>query len=216
MRRASRILASVVLHLALLSPAARAAEPALVSAEDASWRDWAARLAPRADITADFEETRTFSFRREGVVLRGTTRISPEHGLSLEYTEPEQRTVIVDSRGVLVREKGRDKAGPADPRGTAVNAALLNILRFDLPALLRDFEIRGLRAERNWTLELTPRGDGLRRAVRSIRVEGLGVEVRRILLERANRQAVDIRITPRPEMPPFSPGELRRYFRAAG
>jgi hypothetical protein len=213
-----RILGIVVFAVATI--AAYAADPDLISpanrlAPDAvAWRDLAAQFQHHGDVTADFEEQRFFPFRKEPIVLRGEVRVSAAHGLSLHYTAPEERTIVLDDHGVLTREPtGQSAPPPMDPRATVANAALLHVLRFDFAALAGDYELYGRRDGANWSLALVPRAAEVRRALGDMFVSGEADTVRQIKLWRSARQHVDIAVAaPRPEQP-FTAEEVGRYFR---
>jgi hypothetical protein len=186
-----------------------------VDLNDPAWRDLADAFAQRpATGVSSFEERRWFSFKKTPTVLQGEARVSAERGLSLHYLGPESRTVIIDERGLLIREHGRDTVPPADPRAAATNTALLHLLRFDLRRLDESFEIHGTRGGAAWTLELLPRQEALQRALGQITVAGENAIVRRIELRRSANQRVGILIAPpRAVGEPFTADELRQFFR---
>jgi glycosyltransferase involved in cell wall biosynthesis/outer membrane lipoprotein-sorting protein len=176
------------------------------------WSDLIAAFAGNGDITAGFTEQRHFPFKKEPVELRGEVRVSRPRGLSLQYTAPDERTVILDDHGVLIRAPAGEKTPPADPRAAAANAALLKVLRFDLAALEQDFELYGRRDGPAWTLGLVPRTDALRRSVGRITVTGEAAAISRIEIRRTARQAIVIAIGP-PRRVKFGGEEVERYFR---
>jgi glycosyltransferase involved in cell wall biosynthesis len=177
-----------------------------------AWRDLMAAFANNPDITADFTEQRFFPFKKTPVELQGEVRVSSARGLSLHYRSPDERTVILDDQGVLIRAPAGEKAPPPDPRAAAANAALLNILRFDVAALEKDFELYGTRDEKGWALGLVPRTDALRRSVGRITVQGDGAAIERIEIRRTERQAIIIRIgAPRPGA--FDAEVVKQFFR---
>jgi len=183
--------------------------------DDPAWRDLLSAIEQRpATGVSDFEERRWFSFKKTPIVLKGEARVSTERGLSLDYPGAEPRTVIIDERGMLVREAGRDMAPPADARASAANLALLHVLRFNLRPLAESFEIYGERNGSAWTLALVPRADALRRTLGQITVAGESAAVRRIELRRSPTQRVEILIEPpRAQGVAFSADEVRRFFR---
>jgi glycosyltransferase involved in cell wall biosynthesis len=178
-----------------------------------AWSDLVQAFTHNPDIAAAFTERRQFPFKREPVVLTGEVRVSATRGLSLHYTAPEERIVVLDAQGVLVRGPAGEKAAPPDPRAAAANEALLHILRFDFTALEKDFEIYGQRTDATWALALVPRTDALRRSVGQIRVEGEAATVRHIEIRRSANQAIDIRIDPPRPPASFTPDEIKRFFR---
>jgi len=177
------------------------------------WSLVAAAFARQPDITADFTEQRKFPFKAEPVSLKGVVRVSALRGLSLHYTAPEVRTVILDDRGVLLRAPAGEKAVPADPRAAAANEALRRILRFDLASLAKDFEPYGELDGPAWTLVLVPRTETLRQRTGRITVSGEMATIRRIEIRRAPKQAVEILIAPPRSDASFTAEEVKRYFR---
>lgn len=185
----------------------------VIDPSDPGWRSLVESFAQRDNITANFAEQRWFPFRNKPVELTGEVRVSKDRGLSLHYRTPEQRVIIVDQHGLLVREHGSDSGGPSDPRATAVNDALLRILRLDLVALQRDFEVRGRLSGTEWAITLLPKREDLRRIIGEISVSGGGAAVSRIELKHSPKQFVDIRMSQPLPNRPFSPAELKEYFR---
>jgi hypothetical protein len=212
---------TTVLALALLAPLAAAGEtespagPARrVMPEDPAWRDLAEGVRGRLPVAADFTESRWFSFKKTPTVLKGEVRVSREHGLSLHYLVPEEETVVIDDRGMLVRSAAGDAILPSDPWASAANAALLNALRLDLPALAGAFELYGARTGAAWRLVLVPKDGALRRTLGRISIEGEGACVRRIELRRSTAQRVEILVAPPRTAAAFTGEELRRFFRS--
>ena len=205
----------VVLALGLLAGPGRATElvdPAYLLPV-AAWTDLTDAFARNPGVTADFTETRRFSFKKDPVALAGEVRVSPARGLSLHYTAPEDRTVILDDQGVLIRAPAGQTAAPADPRAAAANAALLHLLRFDLAGLAKDFELYGQREGADWTLALEPRTEALRRSVGRITASGTGATIRRIEIRRTEKQVIEILIAPPRPAAAFTADEMKRFFR---
>ena len=181
---------------------------------DAGWRDLFATLAGHGAVASTFTERRWFSVRKEPVVLRGELRHSPERGLSLRYTEPEEQLMIIDVQGILLRNAaGRSRALKSDPRAPQVDALLLPVLRFDLAALERTFEIRGTRDGARWRLDFTPRTPELARALGQLAVWGEGATVRQLEFSRGPKQRVEVAIETTQTGVTFSADELKRFFR---
>ncbi len=178
-----------------------------------AWADLVAAFARQPDTTADFTERRQFPFKKDPVELAGVVRVSAARGLSLHYTAPEVRTVILDDHGMLLRSPAGQKTPPADPRATAANEALRHILRFEFSALEQDFELYGRREGPDWTLALVPRTDTLRRSIGRITVAGEATAIRRIELRRTAKQVIEINIAPPRPAAVFTTEELRTYFR---
>ena len=183
-----------------------------LSADDPRWRDLVTAFAKQPDTLAEFEERRFFPFRKEPVALKGEVRVSRARGLSLHYTVPEQRVVILDEKGVLVRDAMGQQA-PPDRRAEAGNRALWHVLRMDFPALEKEFEVFGWREGVAWSLVLVPRDSALRRAIGNIHVTGEGVVVRTVELRRSEKQHIDIAMRIVRSPAEFSADDLKRYFR---
>ncbi len=177
------------------------------------WRLVAAAFARQPDVTADFTERRQFPFKTEAVRLSGVVRVSPTRGLSLQYTIPEARIVILDDRGVLVRAPAGERSQPSDPRAAAVNDALRRILRFDLAGLAHDFEPYGQIDGEAWTLVLVPRTETLRRGTGRITVAGEAATIRRIEIRHSAKQVIEITIEPPRPATAFTAEEVKKYFR---
>ncbi|HEY4301769.1 MAG TPA: glycosyltransferase [Candidatus Didemnitutus sp.] len=191
---------------ALINPAHR------ITPGAAGWSVLADRIAHAADLEAPFTEQRFFPFKRDPVELHGEVRVSPTRGLSLHYRVPDERIVILDGKGVVIRATG-DTAPPEDPRAGAVNQALLHILQFDFAALARDFDLYGDMSDQGWSLDLVPRTSAQRHAFSRISVSGRDVVVHHIELFHSAHQRIEIEIgEPRPATP-FTPDEVRRFFR---
>jgi glycosyltransferase involved in cell wall biosynthesis len=185
----------------------------LLAANAPGWADLIAAFAQNPDTTADFTERRFFPFKKEPVELKGEVRVSATRGLSLHYTAPDERTVILDGQGMLIREATAEKAPPADPRARAANDALLHILRFDFAALEKDFELYGQRTGGVWTLVLVARTEAIRRGIGLITVAGEETVVRRIELRHSAKQYVEILNAPPGPAAAFTADELKRFFR---
>ncbi|HTQ29926.1 MAG TPA: outer membrane lipoprotein carrier protein LolA [Opitutaceae bacterium] len=194
----------------LLDPATLIADPA----HDPAWQDLLARLAPGKNRLCAFVERRYFPFRRTPIVLTGEVRIAPDLGLSLHYLTPEPRIVIVDGRGLLIRDaSGREQAVPADGRALAAVDALVDVLRFDLPRLQKNFAVHGWREAGVWTLALVPRNPSLASSLSAVMISGEQMKLGKIELIESAAQRVEILIGETREGVTFSADELARYFR---
>jgi hypothetical protein len=178
-----------------------------------AWSDLTDAFAHNPDVTASFTERRRFQFRKEPVVLTGEVRVSPAHGLSLHYITPDERTIVVDDRGMLIRTVEGQKIPPADPRAAAANEALLQILRCNLAALAKDFELFGRRDGITWELELIPRAEAQAHGVGRILASGEGATIRRIEIRRTEKQVIEIDIAAPRSLVSFTSDELREFFR---
>jgi outer membrane lipoprotein carrier protein LolA len=178
------------------------------------WKPLLSALASKGALQASFTELRFFPFRRDPTVLKGTLRISPEKGLSLQYAEPEASVLVADSSGILLRDAaGRSSPMPADSRQAGAIASLLPIMRFDLASLFTRFDIRAQRTGENWRFEFTPRDPAAASALGVITVLGTDEDVRHLEFKRSERQRIEIEVDGTRSGLVFTPAELRDYFR---
>jgi hypothetical protein len=189
--------------------------PELILGEnDAAWQPLFAALAAKGTVCSAFTEQRWFPFRKTPVVLEGEMRFSPTRGLSLRYVLPDERLMIADAKGLLLRDaRGRSREVPADPRAPDVNAALLPVLRFDRAELAKTFHLFAVRSGEEWRLDFVPRSVELARTLGRITVIGVGDAVRRLEFRRSATQRVEILIGATQTSVTFTPEEERRFFR---
>jgi hypothetical protein len=213
MRAARPLLAALAVAWAAC---AAPAQDALLSASDVGgdWKPLLGALAAKGPIQASFTERRHFPFRHEPLVLKGVLRISPERGLSLQYTDPEASVLVADASGLVLRDgKGRSREMPSGSREGGAIASLLPIMRFDLPALFPQFVIHARRAGDGWTFEFTPRDREVADSLGSITVSGTGTDVRHLEFRRSASQRVEIDVVDTRAGVAFTPAELARFFR---
>ncbi len=195
---------------ALVSPQTLLTDPA----NDPAWRGLFDRLAPNKTRQSSFEEKRYFPFRKTPVVLRGEIRIVPELGLSLRYLEPEPRVLIVDAKGLLLRDNdGRERPAPSDSRAQAATAAMVNILRFDLAALTKEFAVHGRRDGAKWSLAFVPRDPAFAALLGTLTVSGEDNALTQIEMIKSPTQRIEITIRQTLEDVLFTADTLRRFFR---
>lgn len=186
----------------------------IVGENDAAWRPLFAAIAAQGAVVAPFRELRWFPFRKTPTELAGEMRLSPTLGLSLHYAPPDDRTMIVDSDGLLLRDaRGRSRAAPDDPRSTGLTSALLPVLRFDLPALNKKFTIAGARVGDAWRLDFTPRDAELSKTFGRITVQGEANVVRRLEFRRDAKQRVEIFVGTAQPGAIFTEADVNKYFR---
>jgi hypothetical protein len=208
---------SLGLSLLLLSCATLRADvgvaltPELAGGE---WKPLLSALAAKGALQASFTELRFFPFRRDPTILKGTLRVSPDRGLSLQYVDPEASVLVADSSGILLKDAaGHGSPMPADSRQAGAIASLLPIMRFDLAALFPRFDIRAERLGDDWRFEFKPRDPAAASALGTITVVGTKDDVRHLEFKRSERQRIEIEVEgPRSGLV-FTPAELRDFFR---
>ena len=194
----------------LISPDTRLEDPA----SDPKWRELFQRLAPNKTRQSTFEERRYFPFRKAPVVLQGEIRIIPEVGLSLRYLQPDPRILIIDKKGLLMRdETGQERVAPDDNRAQAATTALVNVLRFDFEALKKEFDVHGRHDGATWTLAFAPRDAAFANLLGILTVGGEGNALRRIEMIKSPTQRIEILIKDTQEDVLFTGDTIRRFFR---
>jgi hypothetical protein len=212
-----------LLFLACVALPLQAALPTeLVSADyqltpgenDASWQPLLTELKAKPPLKATFTERRYFPFRKDATQLTGEIRLDPARGLSLHYITPDDRLMVVDARGgFMADERGRRRELPNDPRASAATTALLNVLRFDLPALAKNFDIYAARDESAWRFTFVPRPGPLAGVLQPIIITGENALLKTIEMRKADSQRVEIQIGETHTGITFDEAELKRFFR---
>jgi hypothetical protein len=198
---------------AVLEEAKPALDPIDPAAPGETWSTLFASLADKQPIESAFTETRRFTFKKNVVRLAGVMRYVRGNGLSLHYAQPQERTLVVDDSGIVLRDgRGREREMRPDRRGAPDSAALLHILGFDLEAIAANFAVRGARVDDLWWLEFTPL-DAESGAAGTVHVTGEGESVRFIAFAPQAGQQVQIAIGETRTGVAFSEDELRRWFR---
>lgn len=185
-------------------------------AQDEAWRSLFQQLASQGAIRSQFEELRFIPIRKKPIVLTGEMRLSPERGLSLHYLTPKEDRIIIDERGILIRDaEGRGREVGNDPRARGATTTLLQVLRFDLPVLQRDFAVYGVREGHAWQVVLDPKPEAVARdsSLSRILVKGQNDVLLIIELRRSERQRVEIHVGKTETGVTFSAEELTRFFR---
>jgi hypothetical protein len=214
MRRLLVILMWAALPLAGFEPLPASGPIIAPGGSDTAWQPLFAALAAQGSIWSAFTEQRWFPIRRTPVILKGEMRFSPSRGLSLQYRDPEVRTIIADDKGLAVRDaRGRTHKVPSDPRATGPASALLPIMRFDLRVLEQQFEMHGVRDGAAWRLDFVPLDPGLARALGTVIVSGEDTNVRQLEFRHSPKERVEIQITEVRTGVNFTPEEERRFFR---
>ena len=194
----------------LIAPA-HAIDPVHVPAP---WSDILAQLQKEGNIYSTFTENRFLPFKKAPVVFTGEIRLSAEHGLSLHYLTPEDRRMIVDSQGVLLRDAaGHTRQGSSDPHALAATTALLDVMRFDFKSLALHFNTYAAGDTKLWFFGFEPKDDDIGRALSQLTVTGENDQVRRIGIRKSARSSIEIVVGETKTGVTFTPDELHRYFR---
>ena len=180
---------------------------------DAAWQDvfTAMRAMPR--VRAQFSEVRSMTIRKHDILLSGQILYDRDRGLCLVYEQPTARVIVIDQRGLLVR----DATGAVDdrvlpPQAAEIPTALLHAFAMDPEALRERFTLEGSRSGADWTPELRPVEDRLARMMRPIRLRGTGAVVRGIDLVQSPSSRVEITLSAHAFPETWTPAEAA-WFR---
>lgn len=206
----------LTLFLATATAFGSAAELAPLDSPEiqAEWRPLFTTMADKGGVRSAFTEHRWLVIRPEPIELEGEMRMSPGHGLSLHYTSPESQTVIVDDKGIVMRDaKGRSRTVKSGSRATAVIQTLLPVMRFDFDRLLKEFSIAAGREGDNWTIQLTSNNSALLKSLGVLRITGAGEAIERLEFDRSEKQRIEIIVDATETDVTFSSEEMERFFR---
>jgi hypothetical protein len=194
----------VLVLLLVLSSSLVAADPQPIALDDPAWKPLFTALAAKGPVFSTFTERRYSKVRKTPVILEGEMRLSPDRGLSLRYLK-SNNLMIIDAQGIFLRNaSGRTR----EVRDNS-SAFLLSVLRFDLPALARLFEVRGSRDGDTWRLEFIPRSADT--SLKTLTVTGLNESV--TALEFTTPQRIEITLTHTETGVPFPASDLTQFFR---
>ncbi|HEU5078272.1 MAG TPA: outer membrane lipoprotein carrier protein LolA [Opitutaceae bacterium] len=178
------------------------------------WSKLIGTLQEKGNISARFTENRYLPLKKIPIVFTGEIRLSADHGLSLHYLTPEDRLMVVDTKGVFMRnEAGRTREMPADPNALAATNALLQVMRFDLHSLAEHFSLYAAGDEHLWFFGFEPKDDSVSKTLSRLVVTGENEKVKRILMRKSALQSIEILIEEEHARVDFSPDELKRFFR---
>jgi len=201
----------------LLLATARATPPAApgsVITDAGDWHWLFSAIAAKGNTYSTFTENRTFSARKDLVVLTGEMRLIPATGLSLHYITPENTLTIIDTRGLYSRDaKGRVHETKAGTRNAGLVAALLPVMRFDEENLFKNFIIHAARDGGDWRFDFVPRDAKLAAALGSITVTGAGTEIQRLAFNASSKVRVEVIVGETKTGVTFSDDDLKKYFR---
>jgi len=166
------------------------------------------------DLVRRSREQRWFLFRKTPIILKGELRFSPVRGLSLQYREPETRTIIADDHGLAMRDaRGRTHEVPSDPRAMGLTTALLPIMRFDLRVLEQAFEVHAARNGAAWRLDFVSRDPAVAARLGTVIGLGRGHERAPAGIPPLGEERVEIQIGEVRTGVSFTPDEEQRFFR---
>ena len=186
-----------LLALALLAGAgtpalAAPAQPVAAKADGVQ-----ARMAPVTVLRGRFEQEKQVQGFARPLLSSGDFVLAKDRGVAWNTRAPFASSLVMTPKGWDARRPdgskqalGNRKVGRAV---TLVNRVMMALLAGDVPALERDFEMREtMLPDGRWRLALVPRTASLKRAVRSIELEG-GRHIERVAMDDARGDRTVIR-----------------------
>lgn len=134
--------------------------------------------------TVSFREIRESPWLAAPVATRGTMRSTPE-GLEKKVESPVHETWrLLDDRVEWQSADGRTKSIPfaTAPALGALSEILRNVMAGNLVGLERKFDIHVDGDDHAWRALLLPRDPGVRQALESVEVQGVGGNVRVLIV----------------------------------
>jgi len=139
-------------------------------------------LSTSGGVDAHFRELRQLSILNQPIESRGKLYFAPPDWLARHVTEPGEARIVVrddrvsfrDETGVQVLELGSSEVA----RAMVGNVSVL--LRGDLEALEKGYEVEFHAEEDRWTLDLVPRNRVVRGLIERLRVDGRANELVRM------------------------------------
>ena len=163
------------------------------------------RLVSTPLLRGEFEQVKTLQGFRNPLRSRGSFVLARRRGVIWTTREPFPSAVVATRDRVYSEEAdGRREMlvdGSSAPDASAINTLLLAMIGGDVDALATRFVLREtLLADGAWELELLPRSDDLKRALKRIELAG-DRYVRRASIEEAGGDKSEIRFEPSESAP---------------
>jgi outer membrane lipoprotein-sorting protein len=155
-----------------------------------------AQLVDAPSIRGTFEQEKRVKGFKRPLVSKGDFVVAKGHGVRWHTLTPFDSVLLV-RRDDISSKQGDTEVFHLDaakePTVRVVNTVLFSLLAGDLAVLERHFEVKGEAGPKGWTLELTPKSDGLKKVLKRIAMTGDRF-VRRLELSEASQDVTVIRI----------------------
>lgn len=181
---------------------------------DADWKALFNSLPETQSVEASFEEWRYSLLRDRPSYLKGVLRFDQEIGVSLNYLEPSERTIIIDEKTVSMRnDSGETRTLPDDERYNWIPDLIGTIFSFDLDSwkggfILKDYSVKG----ENWSAVIEPKQDTGRDRIREVTMKGDNVYVTAMEMRMKGGKRVKIEVASAEKNISFSEEAIKRYF----
>ncbi|MGB0372275.1 MAG: LolA family protein [Opitutales bacterium] len=200
--------------LLILGIIAAACSVSAEETEDARWEALFKSLPETASVEARFEEWRHSLLRDRPSYLKGVLRFDSELGVSLNYVEPSDRTIIIYEDSVAMRNSdGETSSLPDSERYNWIPNLIGTIFSFDLESwkggfLLKDYSLE----EEVWTAVIEPKEDTGRDQIREVKLIGDAVYVTEMEMRMKGGKRVNIKVASAEKNIAFSSEVKELYF----
>ena len=168
---------------------------------------------PPETMAVEFLETRHYQLKKVDLQFRGTMRLHPDHGISIEYTDPTNRIIILNPSGLRIRQPGETTDKLAPEEATAVVSVFMDLLQLNESRLKEQFSMKTKSSEDEaWVLELSPIQSELKRILQFIDLEGSDAVPTAIVLHRGRNRWQRIEFLEKPQPWEPTPETIALYF----
>lgn len=189
------LLRFTVLMLCCLGVSLSAA-PLDLEALDDDWQALFESMQSVGRVAAPFEESRSFTFRKEPKRYRGVFRRAADGRVSLAYTEPKEMVLHIGEGFAYYRKgAGSVRRIPGSNTQASALALLPDLLNFELETVAQYYEISGQPGTTDWHLVFKAKtGAEDELPYRRMELTGSGTVVQRIELSKSESQQIIIEL----------------------
>ena len=165
-----------------------------MQALNANWQALFASMHAVGRVAAPFEESRSFTFRKEPKRYRGVFRQAADGRLSLAYTEPGKMVLHIGEGFAYYRKGAGAVRRIPDSNTQATALALLpDLFNFNLESVAAYYEISGQLSDEGWCLVFNAKAMVKEELpYRRMEIVGSGTNVRRIELSKSESRQIVI------------------------
>lgn len=169
--------------------------------------------APPQCMEIPFQEVRHYQLKKTDMIFQGTMRMHPDHGISIEYTDPVHRLFILNSGGLRIRQPDTGVDTLAPEEAGVMMSVFTDLLTLNKSRLEEQFSmIARAKGEDAWLLELSPGKSELRRYFMVIELEGAGDQLQSIYLQKGRSRWQRIEFKTRAKSWDPTLDDLKTYF----
>ncbi len=179
--------------------------------------DLMARLRTMPGLFARFEERKTIALLAAPLVNHGHVRFHPPGLLRRTIEKPSPSSVLLRENDIWLDERGKTEHIDlqAHPAARSFVGSFRALLAGDRAALDSHFVLSlEVDEEAVWTLDLTPRTEGMKKIVTKMSIRGKGDALHQLRIEEATGDVSDTRFFDVDTRHTHSAEDVERYFTA--